>query len=174
MPILTFWGLTPSGASARAVFAFRKGKKARFGGAKWRPEKLSTISTTRNPELGTRSDNGEGRTAIGQARPCFRNGASMCLALFPLPLPVRARTGRERVAEPTPPKQPIRLRRLEGRVRGWPLIAPSPPPPLPRWGEGRTRHAKHEPARKHGTPDRRFRQTPSRPPHRRSGPPRGP
>ena len=25
MPILTFWGVTPSGASARAVFAFRKG-----------------------------------------------------------------------------------------------------------------------------------------------------
>jgi hypothetical protein len=43
MPILTFWGWTPSGASARAVFAFRKGKKARFGGAKWRLEKLSTI-----------------------------------------------------------------------------------------------------------------------------------
>ena len=44
MPILTFWGLTPSGASARAVLAFRKGKKARFGGAKWPPEKLSTIA----------------------------------------------------------------------------------------------------------------------------------
>jgi len=43
MPILTFWGVTPSGASARAVLACRKGKKARFGGAKWRPEKLSTI-----------------------------------------------------------------------------------------------------------------------------------
>ena len=43
MPILTFWGVTPSGASARAVLAFRKGKKARFGGAKWRPKKLSTI-----------------------------------------------------------------------------------------------------------------------------------
>jgi hypothetical protein len=43
MPILTFGGVTPSGASARAVFAFPKGKKARFGGAKWRPEKLSTI-----------------------------------------------------------------------------------------------------------------------------------
>ena len=43
MPILTFWWVTPSGASAKAVFAFRKGKKARFGGAKWRPEKLSTI-----------------------------------------------------------------------------------------------------------------------------------
>jgi hypothetical protein len=42
MPILTFWGWTPSGASARAVLAFRKGKKACFGGAKWRPEKLST------------------------------------------------------------------------------------------------------------------------------------
>ena len=44
MPILTFGGWTPSGASARADFAFRKGKKARFGGAKWRPEKLSTIT----------------------------------------------------------------------------------------------------------------------------------
>ncbi|MCX5675406.1 MAG: hypothetical protein NTX87_10410, partial [Planctomycetota bacterium] len=43
MPILTFWVVTPSGASAKAVFAFRKGKKAPFGGAKWRPEKLSTI-----------------------------------------------------------------------------------------------------------------------------------
>jgi hypothetical protein len=40
---LNIWGVTPSGASARAVFTFRKGKKARFGGAKWRPEKLSTI-----------------------------------------------------------------------------------------------------------------------------------
>jgi len=146
MPILTFGGVTPSGASARADFAFRKGKKARFGGAKWRPEKLSTISTKlstiwvkrgtrqrgqagrlRNSECGATTADGKGRTAIGQARPCFRNGASMCLALFPLPL-------RERVAE--------------GRVRGWPLIAPSPPPPLPRWGERRTRHAKHVPARK--------------------------
>ena len=45
MPILTFRGVTPSGASARAVFTFRKGKKARFGGAKWRLEKLSTIWT---------------------------------------------------------------------------------------------------------------------------------
>jgi hypothetical protein len=52
MPILTFWGVTPSGASARAVFAFRKGKKARFGGAKWRPEKLSTKST--RPGFGIR------------------------------------------------------------------------------------------------------------------------
>ena len=43
MPILTFWGVTPSGASAKADFALRKGKKARFGGPKWRPEKLSTI-----------------------------------------------------------------------------------------------------------------------------------
>ena len=45
MPILTFCPSTPSGASARAVLAFRKGKKTRFGGAKWRPEKLSTFST---------------------------------------------------------------------------------------------------------------------------------
>ena len=43
MPILPFGGVTPSGASARAVLAFPKGKKTRFGGAKWRPEKLSTI-----------------------------------------------------------------------------------------------------------------------------------
>ena len=30
MPILTFWGWTPSGASARAIFAFPKGKKGAF------------------------------------------------------------------------------------------------------------------------------------------------
>ena len=46
MPILTFWLFTPSGASAKAVLAFPKGKKARFRGAKWRPEKLSTIGTS--------------------------------------------------------------------------------------------------------------------------------
>jgi hypothetical protein len=46
MPILTFWVWTPSGASARAVLALPKGKKARLGGAKWRPQKLSTISTS--------------------------------------------------------------------------------------------------------------------------------
>ena len=45
MPILTFWVVTPSGASARADLGFRKGKKASLGGAKWRPEKLSTICT---------------------------------------------------------------------------------------------------------------------------------
>ena len=33
MPILTFWGWTPSGASARAVLASRKGKKGAFSGA---------------------------------------------------------------------------------------------------------------------------------------------
>ena len=49
MPILTFGGVTPSGASARAVFAFRKGKKARFWRAKTRLEKLSTISAPRRP-----------------------------------------------------------------------------------------------------------------------------
>ena len=43
MPILTFWGVTPSGASARAVFAFRKGKKGAFSGAPERVQKLSTI-----------------------------------------------------------------------------------------------------------------------------------
>jgi len=32
MPILTFWGVTPSGASARADFAFPKGKKGAFSG----------------------------------------------------------------------------------------------------------------------------------------------
>jgi len=32
MPILTFWLFTPLGASARAVFAFRKGKKGAFSG----------------------------------------------------------------------------------------------------------------------------------------------
>ena len=30
MPILTFWGVTPSGASARAVLPLRKGKKGAF------------------------------------------------------------------------------------------------------------------------------------------------
>ena len=33
MPILTFWGVTPSGASARAVLASQKGKKGAFSGA---------------------------------------------------------------------------------------------------------------------------------------------
>jgi hypothetical protein len=33
MPILTFWGVTPSGASARAVLACPKGKKGAFWGA---------------------------------------------------------------------------------------------------------------------------------------------
>ena len=45
MPILTFWGWTPSGASARAVFAFRKGKKGAFPGPPGRVPKLSTVST---------------------------------------------------------------------------------------------------------------------------------
>ena len=66
MPILTFWGVTPSGASARAVLAFRKGKKARFGGAKWRPEKLSTISTS--AQLG----------AAGQSLPARPVESSTC------------------------------------------------------------------------------------------------
>ena len=43
MPILTFWGVTPSGASAKAVLAFRKGKKGAFSGAPGRVPKLSTI-----------------------------------------------------------------------------------------------------------------------------------
>ena len=34
MPILTFWGVTPSGASARADLASRKGKKGAFSGRK--------------------------------------------------------------------------------------------------------------------------------------------
>jgi len=42
MPILTFGGVTPSGASARAVLGFRKVKKRVFGGPKCRVEKLST------------------------------------------------------------------------------------------------------------------------------------
>jgi len=33
MPILTFWGVTPSGASARADLAFRKGQKPGFRGS---------------------------------------------------------------------------------------------------------------------------------------------
>ena len=45
MPILTFFGWTPSGASARADFAFRKGKEGAFRGAKSPGQKLSTIST---------------------------------------------------------------------------------------------------------------------------------
>ena len=43
MPILTFWPVTPSGASAKADFAFRKGKKGAFRGAKSPGQKLSTI-----------------------------------------------------------------------------------------------------------------------------------
>jgi hypothetical protein len=43
MPILTFWALPPSGASARADFASRKGKKGAFSGAPERFQKLSTI-----------------------------------------------------------------------------------------------------------------------------------
>jgi hypothetical protein len=65
MPILTFGGVTPSGASARAVFAFRKGKKARFGGAKWRPEKLSTNKAgNREPARGGQA--GEQGTGNGR------------------------------------------------------------------------------------------------------------
>jgi len=45
MPILTFWGWTPSGASARADLAFRNGKKGAFSGAPGRVKKLSTISS---------------------------------------------------------------------------------------------------------------------------------
>ena len=45
MPILTFCGVTPSGASARADFAFRKGKKGAFSGAPGRVPKLSTTSS---------------------------------------------------------------------------------------------------------------------------------
>ena len=43
MPILTFWGVNPSGASARADLACRKGKKGAFSGAPGRVPKLSTI-----------------------------------------------------------------------------------------------------------------------------------
>jgi len=42
MPILTFGGGTPSGASARADLGFRKVKKRVFGGPKCRVQKLST------------------------------------------------------------------------------------------------------------------------------------
>jgi hypothetical protein len=63
MPILTFWPVTPSGASARADFAFPKGKKARFGGAKWRPEKLSTISTWTGCPKPRRRNRGKGSGA---------------------------------------------------------------------------------------------------------------
>ena len=45
MPILTFLGWTPSGASAKAVLAFRKGKKGAFSGAPRRFPKLSTMPT---------------------------------------------------------------------------------------------------------------------------------
>jgi len=44
MPILTFWGWTPSGGGARAVWASRKGKKGAFSGAPRRVPKLSTIA----------------------------------------------------------------------------------------------------------------------------------
>ena len=63
---LNIWGGTPSGASARAVFAFRNGKKARWGRAKWRPEKLSTICAklgTRNPERLRRTAKDERQSA---------------------------------------------------------------------------------------------------------------
>ena len=66
MPILTFWGWTPSGASAKADFALRKGKKARFGGAKRRPEKLST-----RPGFGIR-DSGFGKGQRPGVRDCRR------------------------------------------------------------------------------------------------------
>jgi hypothetical protein len=52
MPILTFLGVTPSGASAKAVFAFRKGKKGAFPGAKMASEKVihnSDFGTRRQP-----------------------------------------------------------------------------------------------------------------------------
>ena len=42
MPILTFGGVIPSGASARAVLASRRGKKGAFRGAKSPGQKLST------------------------------------------------------------------------------------------------------------------------------------
>ena len=59
MPILTFWGVTPSGASARAVFACPKGKKTGFRGPKWRAQKLSTIGKN------FKSGNGEPGTVSG-------------------------------------------------------------------------------------------------------------
>ena len=77
MPILTFWGVTPSGASAKAVFAFQKGKKTRFGGAKWRPEKLSTIST----KLSTISTRGFGGPQYRYSHPT----APLCAAGRSLP-----------------------------------------------------------------------------------------
>jgi len=42
MPILTFGGVTPSGASARAVLPSRKGLLVCFGRKKGHVEKLST------------------------------------------------------------------------------------------------------------------------------------
>jgi hypothetical protein len=45
LPILTFWGWTPSGASARAVLVLRRGSKGAFSGPPGRVKKLSTIST---------------------------------------------------------------------------------------------------------------------------------
>jgi len=42
MPILTFGGVIPSGASAKAVLASRRGKKGAFRGAKSPGQKLST------------------------------------------------------------------------------------------------------------------------------------
>ena len=43
MPILTFWGVTPSGASARAVLGVRRGQKGCFSSAQNAPKKLSTV-----------------------------------------------------------------------------------------------------------------------------------
>jgi len=45
MPILTFGGVAPSGASARADLAFRRGQKGDSRGAKSPVQKLSTIYT---------------------------------------------------------------------------------------------------------------------------------
>jgi hypothetical protein len=54
MPILTFAGLTPSGASARPVLGGPKGQKGRFSSAKNALKKLSTVPRkkkgNKNPE----------------------------------------------------------------------------------------------------------------------------
>ena len=73
MPILTFWGVTPSGASARADFAFRKGKKGAFSGPPRRVQKLSTISTKGTPwrtfRMGEAAADIESWAPRGLARP---------------------------------------------------------------------------------------------------------
>ena len=99
MPILTFWGVTPSGASAKAVFAFPKGKKGAFSGAPGQIQKLSTICTA---VLGLAAGKTDRRDSPMPRRPVAR-WAGLPTAQDPLAKPAR--------------KAP----RLTCRRGGWPL-----------------------------------------------------